>query len=294
MSEQTGATMSDASTTNLPSRALGAAKPRPKKRRGRLGRVAWRSLITLLYLFLLAPVIVVVVMSFDTQSYLAFPPQGFTLDWYAKLADNVAFIKGFQVSLIVAGCTCAAAVLIGVPAAIALARHHFRGRGAVSSLFLAPLLVPTVVLGLALLLTLSPWGLTGSYPGLILAHLAITTPYVVRTTAMSLLTADLSCEEAARILGAGAWTTFRRITLPLAMPGILAGAVIAFLISFDEAVISLFVVGPSATTLPVEIYKYVQFRSDPQIAALSVVLIAISLVFVVAIERIIGLGRALR
>ncbi len=263
-------------------------------RRGWIGRALWRGLITLLYAFLLAPVLVVVGISFDTQNYLAFPPQGFTLDWYARLVDNEAFRTGFQVSVVVAGCTTLLATLIGVPAALALSRHHYRGRSAASALFLAPLLVPTVVLGLALLLTLTPMGLTGSYPGLVLAHLAITTPYVVRTTAMALLTADLACEEAARILGGNGWTTFRRVTLPLAMPGIVAGAVIAFLISFDEAVISLFVVGPSATTLPVEIYRYVEYRSDPQIAALSVVLIVISLLFVAVIERVIGLGRALR
>ena len=277
-----------------PSKAAQPKRARSILKRGWIRRVVWRSLIVVLYLFLLAPVLVVLVMSFDTQSFMAFPPQGFTLDWYARLTENAAFIKGFQVSAVVAISATALATAIGVPAALALTRHRFRGRGGVSSLFLAPLMVPTVVLGLALLLTLSPWGLTGSYPGLILAHLAITTPYIVRTTAMSLMTADLACEEAARILGANAWTTFRRVTVPLALPGILGGAVIAFIISFDEAVISLFVVGSSATTLPVEIYKYVQFRSDPQIAALSVVLILISLIFVVLIERIIGLGRALR
>ena len=285
--------MSETATLR-PSKAAQPKRSGSILKRGWVRRSVWRSLIVALYLFLLAPVLVVVVMSFDTQSFMAFPPQGFTLDWYARLIDNAAFIKGFQVSVVVAISATALATAIGVPAALALTRHRFRGRGGVSSLFLAPLMVPTVVLGLALLLTLSPWGLTGSYAGLILAHLAITTPYIVRTTAMSLMTADLACEEAARVLGANAWTTFRRVTVPLALPGILGGAVIAFIISFDEAVISLFVVGPSATTLPVEIYKYVQYRSDPQIAALSVVLILISLIFVVLVERIIGLGRALR
>jgi putative spermidine/putrescine transport system permease protein len=286
--------MSITTSTELTAVPSTPKRQRPRLRRGWFGRSVWRLLIASLYLFLLAPVLVVIAMSFDSQSYLSFPPKGFTLDWYARLTENTAFIRGFQVSLVVGVCTAALATALGVPAALALARHRFRGHGAVSSLFLAPLMVPTVVLGLALLLTLSPWGLTGSYPGLVLAHFAITIPYVVRTTAMSLLTADLSCEEAARILGANGWTTFRRVTLPLARPGILAGAVIAFIISFDEAVISLFVVGPSATTLPVEIYKYVQYRSDPQIAALSVVLIGISLLVVVVIERVVGLGRALR
>jgi putative spermidine/putrescine transport system permease protein len=154
--------------------------------------------------------------------------------------------------------------------------------------------VPAIVLGLALLLVLAPLRITGTYAGLIIAHLSITVPYVIRTTSMSLLTLNRSCEEAARTLGASAWTTFRRVTLPLIAPGVLAGGAIAFLISFDEAVISLFVVGPRATTLPVEIFHYVESRTDPQIAALSVVLIAISILFVVIIERVMGLRRVLR
>lgn len=260
----------------------------------RIARYSWISLIAVLYLFLLAPILIVVIISFDTQRFLAFPPEGFTLDWYAQVAGNRSFVRGFQVSLIVGACTCVLSTIVGVPTALALARRRFRGRGALQSLFIAPLMVPTVVLGLALLLVLSPIGLTGSYPGLVLAHLAITIPYVIRTTSMSLLTADVACEEAARILGADGWTTFRRVTLPLIRPGILSGAVIAFIISFDEAVISLFVVGPSATTLPVEIFRYVQTRTDPQVAALSTVLIAISLVVVVVVERSFGLRRALR
>lgn len=256
--------------------------------------IAWRALIALLYLFLLAPILVVLVISFDDQPYLRFPPQGFSLQWYAELARNAGFLAGFKVSAIVGVIVAALATLVGVPAAIALHRHRFRGSGVVTGLFVAPLMVPTITLGLALLLVLTPVGLTGTYPGLVVAHLGVTVPYVVRTTMMSLMTADTSCEEAARVLGASPFTTFRRVTLPLIRSGVLAGAVIAFLISFDEAVISLFVVGSGTTTLPVEIFRYVQFRTDPQVAALSVVLIAISILFVVLIERAVGLRRALR
>lgn len=256
--------------------------------------VAWRALIVLLYTFLLAPILVVLVISFDDQPYLRFPPQGFSLQWYAQLASNTAFLAGFRVSAIVGVVVAALATVVGVPAAIALHRHRFKGSGAVTGLFVAPLMVPTITLGLALLLVLTPFGLTGTYPGLVLAHLGITVPYVVRTTMMSLLTVDTSCEEAARILGANPARTFLRVTLPLVRPGVLAGAVIAFLISFDEAVISLFVVGSGTTTLPVEIFRYVQYRTDPQVAALSVVLIAISVALVVLVERAVGLRRALR
>ncbi len=268
--------------------------PRPSNRGGWLPRFLWRLLIFVLYLFLLAPVLMVVVMSFNGQSYLGFPPESLSLKWYGQLTQNDQFVTGFKVSVIVAFFASLTATAIGVPAALALTKRRFRGKGAVSGFFLSPLLVPTVVLGLALLLALSPFGLTGSYPGLVIAHLAITTPYVVRTTMIAMASADVSCEEAARTLGASGWKVFQRVTLPLAAPGILAGAAIAFLMSFDEAVIALFVVGPKATTLPVEIFRYVEFRTDPQIAALSVVLIGISLLFIILIERMVGLRRALR
>jgi putative spermidine/putrescine transport system permease protein len=253
-----------------------------------------RVLVTVLYLFLLAPILVVVGISFDSESSMAFPPQGFSLQWYEKLTQNQDFITGFKVSLITAGGVALGARRIGVPVALAIARFEFRGREALSAFFLSPLLVPAIVLGLALLLVLAPLRITGTYAGLIVAHLSITIPYVIRTASMSLLTLNRSCEEAARTLGASAWVTFRKVTLPLIAPGVLAGGVIAFLISFDEAVISLFVVGPRATTLPVEIFHYVETRTDPQIAALSVVLIAISILFVVIIERVMGLKRVLR
>jgi putative spermidine/putrescine transport system permease protein len=253
-----------------------------------------RILVTVLYLFLLAPILVVLGISFDSQSNMAFPPKGFSLQWYEKLAHNQEFIHGFKVSVITAGGVALLALLIGVPVALAITRYDFPGRDALSGFFLSPLLVPGIVLGLALLLVLSPLKITGTYAGLIVAHLSITIPYVIRTASMSLLTLNRSCEEAARTLGASSWTTFRRVTLPLIASGVLAGGVIAFLISFDEAVISLFVVGPRVTTLPVEIFHYVETRTDPQIAALSVVLIAISVVFVVIIERVMGLRRVLR
>lgn len=252
-----------------------------------------RILVTVLYFFLLSPILVVVGISFDSQSNMAFPPTGFSFQWYEKVINNQAFITGFKVSLVTAGGVALLALLLGVPVALAIARYEFPGRDALAAFFLSPLLVPAIVLGLALLLVLSPLRITGTYAGLIIAHLSITIPYVIRTVSTSLLTLNRSCEEAARTLGASAWVTFRKVTLPLIAPGVLAGGVIAFLISFDEAVVSLFVVGPNATTLPVEIFNYVQARTDPQVAALSVILIAISIIFVIAIERVMGLKRVL-
>lgn len=253
-----------------------------------LFRVVYAFVLIILYVFLLAPIIVVVITSFETQSYLSFPPEGFTLDWYAKVLTNQQFIQGFQVSLVVATVAALLALALGVPAALALSRR-FPGNSALSTFFISPLIVPTVVLGLALLLVLAPLGLTGSYPGLVTAHMVITIPYVVRTVLVSLQTQDLTCSEAARTLGATGWMTFRRVTLPLITPGIFAGAAIAFIISFDEAAISLFVVGPGATTLPAVIFNAVQYQTDPQISALSVLLILLSGIFIVTIDKAIGL-----
>ena len=156
----------------------------------------------------------------------------------------------------------------------------------------APLLLPTLVLGLGILLVFFPFGLAATWPGLAIAHLAVTLPFVVRimVTALSTLPPDL--EDAAATLGATPLTVVRRVTLPLALPGLIASGALAFLISFDEVVISLFIVGPRLSTLPVEMYRYVEGRTDPMVAALAVVLIVFSLSVVLLVERLLGFMRA--
>ena len=259
-----------------------------------IGSLLWRLLVSLLYLFLLGPLIVIVIVSFNAESFLSFPPQHWSLRWYGDLLLNDAFVRGFRVSLVLATATTLVAIAIGVPAAIALSRHRFPGRDLLINFFTLPLMVPGVVLGLGLLLVLSRLRLTATYPGLLAAYLVITLPYVIRTVATSLSTVVVDYEEAAQSLGATPWRVFWRITLPLITPGIVAGAAIAFLVSFDEVVLTLFLIGPRLTTLPVEVFNYVQFRTDPLVAALSVVLVAISVTGVVLIERALGLRRVLR
>lgn len=256
-----------------------------------MSKVLNRVVVTLVYLFLLAPIIAVVLISFNQTKSLAIEIGVPSLQWYEAILSNTQLLAGARVSVITAVVTALVVLLLGVPVALAIARYDFRGKGAVSAFFLSPLLVPGVVLGLGLLLVFQPLGLVGTYPGIVLAHFGVTVPYVIRTTLSSLLTSDMRCEEAARVHGANAFTTFRRVTLPIIAPGILAGGVMAFIISFDEAVISLFVAGSGHTTLPVEMFRYLQYRSDPGLAALSVLLIAISVVIVLVIERAVGLRR---
>ncbi|CAL9596256.1 Inner membrane ABC transporter permease protein YdcV [Streptomyces sp. enrichment culture] len=261
---------------------------------GLAARISWGLLLTVLYLFLLAPVIIVLVVSFDTSTFLRFPPEGFTLEPYRQVFANPDFQEGIKVSAITAATTTALALACGIPAALALSRLRFRGRGAVEAAFLSPLLVPNIVLGLALLILFAPIPLTDTYWGLILAHLGITIPYVVRTISAALAGADPRAEEAARTLGAGPFTVFRRITLPAIRPGLFSGGIIAFLLSFDETVISLFVSGHNVRPLPVAVLQYVEYRSDPSIAALSVCLVLLSVVAVVLVERGLGLRQSLR
>lgn len=250
-----------------------------------------RILLWVLYLFLLAPIIAVVVISFNPTASLAIEPGAPSLQWYQLMLQNEDFLEGARVSFSTAVVVTIVVLLLGVPVAYALARKTFRGSAAISGLFLSPLLVPSIVLALGLLLVFQPLGLTGTYPGIVIAHFGITVPYVIRTTLMSLKTSDVRCEEAARVHGAGAFTTFRRVTLPIIAPGVIAGGVMAFIISFDEAVLSLFVASSGHVTLPVEMFNYLQYRADPSIAALSAVLIAISVVLVVIVERAAGLKR---
>lgn len=259
-----------------------------------VGRRPWlsRLLVAALYVFLLAPIAVVVPLSFSGDTYLAFPPETWSTRWYGAMLEHDGIVRAFRTSVGLASLVTVLALATGVPAAYAIARGSFPGRDVLATAFTAPLLLPSVILGLAMLLTFSGWGLVGSYPGLVLAHLVLCTPYVVRIMTTALSTLPPGVEEAAASLGASPAVVFRRVTLPLLLPAVTASAVLSFLISFDEVVVSLFVTGPRLTTLPVEIFNYVDTQTDPLVAAVSVVLVAATLVGVVLIERTVGLRRA--
>ncbi|ASV88632.1 binding-protein-dependent transport system inner membrane component family protein (plasmid) [Ochrobactrum quorumnocens] len=253
----------------------------------------FRLLVGLLYLFLLAPILVVVPISFSNDNYLTFPPQSWGVRWYAEMLHHETLILAFWTSLGIASVVTVLSLLAGIPAAYAIRRYQFRGREAVLNLFTAPLLLPSIVLGLAILLVFVRLELLGTFTGLVIAHLIVTTPYVIRIMITAFSTLPPSVEEAATMLGASPFTVFRRITLPLMMPGLVASSALSFLLSFDEVVISLFITGPRMTTLPVEIFNYVESRTDPMTASISVVLIAATLLIIFVIERTLGLSRTI-
>lgn len=227
----------------------------------------------LIAVFLAAPMIVVVATAFTTTNYPLFPPVGFTFRWFQEFLGNSEFTDATQRSAILALASTAISTSLGTLSALALTRWHGRGQQALTVLMLSPILFPTIVLGLALLVFYSRVGLSGTFVGLVIAHSVVTTPFVIRLVMAGLAEFDPSVEEAARNLGAGWWRTFFQVTLPLIRPGVLAGAVFAFILSFDELVITLFLAGPGMSTLPIRIYTFVEYSSAPTISAIATTLI---------------------
>lgn len=243
-------------------------------------------------LILILPTAIVILNSFNAASFLTFPPTEFSFRWYEAVFQDGQLISAARTSLLAALAVAAIDVAIGVPAALALTRGRFRGRELFMAVFLSPLTIPHIVLGLALLAYFSSIGVTLGMPTLILGHIVITTPFVIRIVAAGAARLDPTLEEAAANLGASAWQAFRRITLPALTPAIAAGAAFAFIGSFDNLEISLFIATGRVETLPVRLYSLVSFEIDPIVGAISTIQIGFSILLIFLLDRLIGLGRA--
>lgn len=255
-------------------------------------RIPWLGIITtLVCLMVISPFLVIIPVSFTSVRYLSFPPQGFSLQWYQKILDRPEFIDAFFFSLRLAAVTAVVATLIGTLAALAIHKYNIPGKGALTTLLLSPLTVPSIIIGIAALLFFTKVGLGGSFTGLLLAHILIAVPYVVRLTLTGLSSFDYTLERAAYIMGAKPFNVFWDITLPLLRPAILSGLIFSFLTSFDNVTVSLFLVAPDTTTLPLAIFSYMQETLDPLVASISSVVILLSLVFIFLLERVYGLDR---
>jgi putative spermidine/putrescine transport system permease protein len=242
----------------------------------RVGRLALRSAAALSLGYILLPIIFVTWLSFFAQEIPSFPPEGYSLKWFQAVPGNDRFVSGFVLSLQVAVVATLIGLSLGIPAALCLVRMRFFGREAVNSLLLLPLVVPGIVLGIALYVfhveaeIATEWQIIGSMGGLVAGHVLIVIPWTVRLVTASLVGMDRSIEEAAMSLGADRITTFRRVTLPAILPGVVAAALFGFISSFGNLEMSLFLVGPGRTTLPIAILQYLEWKIDPTIAAVSV------------------------
>ncbi|AET57858.1 ABC transporter permease [Paenibacillus terrae HPL-003] len=244
----------------------------------------------LVFVFLLGPLLIISVTSFEPGTVLKFPPQGFSLRWYQNIFEVDLFMSTFKTSIIVSLLGNILALLIGMPAAYALSRFSFRGKDALNALFLSPLLIPGIVLGFTLLRYLIIVYHLPVYAGLLIGHTVIMLPFIIRVIASSLSNFDFAIEEAALSLGAGRLETFFKVVLPNIRSGIIAAILIAFLESFNNVDISVFMTGPGFSTLPIQMLTYVENYFDPTIAAISVMLMILTGILMFLIERLMGLS----
>lgn len=226
--------------------------------------------------FLVAPTLVIVPMSFTASNALTFPPEGFSTRWYEKMVTDPQWSTGFVNSAQVALLTALLATVLGTLAALGTVRGRFPGRNAVNAVILTPLIVPVIIVAIGMFAIFVRWKLAGSLPGLVLAHTTLAMPFVVVNVGTSLRTIDRNLELAAQSLGANPVRTFRRITLPLILPGVLAGGLFAFITSWDEVVVSIFLTSARFRTLPVEMWEQVRQVVDPTVAAVATTVLAVT------------------
>lgn len=253
---------------------------------GALGLLCTVSLVGLVF-----PSILVVISSFNASEFLTFPPQGWSLRWYAAMAQNWEVRQSALLSLKVALLVVALDLMLGVPAAFPLVRSRFRGRDFLMTFILSPLMLPGIVIGIGLLFFYMLLGLALSLPLLVISHVVVTLPFIVSMTSARLVTLDVTYEEAALNLGASQVQKFAHIVLPQLWPGIAAGAAFAFLLSFDNFTVSLFTASDRLRPLPIVLFYLLRYDINPMVGAISSLEIALALVVLLAGSRLLGLAR---
>ncbi|WP_235034889.1 ABC transporter permease [Roseomonas sp. 18066] len=245
------------------------------------GTLGW-----LVLLFLAAPILLVTVVSFSSAAYLTFPPPALGLRWYRAFLGSDSWLAASWLSLWVATVVVVISTSLGTLAALALARLPKAARGVVTGLILSPMIVPSIVIAIGVYYAFARYGLVGSPIGLILAHACLAMPFVVTSVTASLSGLDPRLEQAALSLGATPWGSFWQVTLPLIRPGVIVGALFAFITSFDELLVALFLSGTGAVTLPRRMWDDLRFAIDPTIAAVSTLTILLTAVLMGCAHRL--------
>ncbi len=253
------------------------------------------ALACVTYVLVLAPILIVLVTAFSPTEFFVFPPPGLSLRWFVNFFQTESMRDAFSLSIWLAVLSALVATVCGTMAGLYLARRKGWLISLLQAMFLAPLIFPAIVLGLALLIYYKLIGGVPTFAGLIIAHSVLGVPFVVRAVSASLLAVDPVVEEAAQSLRAGPFRTFGLVTFPLIWPGILSGSIFAFILSFGELNATLFLTGPGISTLPMEIFAYLQFQGGQLvIAAASAVQVGMIAVVIVVMERLVGLARVVR
>lgn len=248
----------------------------------------WRAVLYgmsgLVLFFLMVPILAIIPLSFNSGAFLTYPLDGLSLRWYHEFIASVQWTRALKNSFIIGLSSAVLATVLGTMAALGLTRADFRGKGLVMAILLSPMIVPVVITAVGFYFFFAPLGLTASYTGLIMAHTALGTPFVVITVSATLQSFDISLARAAASLGANPVVTFFRVILPLIAPGVFSGALFAFATSFDEVVVVLMVAGPEQRTLPREMFSGLRENISPTITAVATIMILISVVMLASLE----------
>ncbi|SFG28735.1 ABC-type spermidine/putrescine transport system, permease component II [Desulfotomaculum arcticum] len=266
-----------------PENAAAAGRLNSKKRVKALGTTIGAVYTALVYAIIYLPIGVLVAFSFN-RSKINAVWQGFTLDWYRALFHDRLILEAAKNTLIIGITATIISTMIGTLAAVGMYRYHFRGKSVLDSLLYIPIVIPEVVLGISLLALFAIFKVRLGLNTLILSHITFCIPFVVVTVKARLAGFDRNMEEAAMDLGASQWQTFVKVTLPLIMPGVAAGALLAFTLSIDDVIISFFVAGPGSTTLPLKIYAMVKQGVTPAVNALSTIMLLLTFIVTIAAE----------
>jgi putative spermidine/putrescine transport system permease protein len=259
-----------------------------------LWRLATKCAGLLVLVFLLAPILAIIPLSFNSTSTLSYPLAGFSTEWYAKLMAEPRWLTSIKNSLIVAAATVALATPLGTFAALGLSMVEFRGKSAVVALLMLPMIVPTIITAVGAYFAFAQIGLANSLTGLILSHVVLATPFVVITVAASVAQLDRLLLRAASSLGAGPLRSFFAVTLPLIRPGVISGAIFAFSTSFDEVVVAVLLTGPEQRTLPRELLSGTRENLDPTVMAVATLLILFSTALLLAVTAMQSRANRLR
>lgn len=255
----------------------------------KLGHAALAAFAAVTFAFILAPILVVVFASVTPRGYLEFPPRGLSFRWYAEVLTSWAWGRAFLTSIALATVAATATTFVCFLAALVTTRRKVPAKNTLELLIQLPLLLPHAALAMALFSLILFLGLRGTFLGLVTAHLILVMPFVYAPIVNGLRQHDLSVEEAAATLGADPVTVFRKITLPMIRPALVSAFLFSFIISFDEVTVSVFLIGVDLTTLPVKVLSDIQASASPAIAAVSTMLMLLTLVMVYVINRLVGI-----
>jgi putative spermidine/putrescine transport system permease protein len=252
--------------------------------------VCWAAL-ALVLAFLLAPILIVIAVSFSPSAIFSFPPEGFSWRWYEAVAQSDTLLSSVWLSVQIAFLSTCISLLLGTLCAIAIVRRYVPGGAAIATFMASPLMLPGLVFGIAFLQAARTFGLWDSYTSLLVAHVVITMPFVMRTVLASLSLFDFTMIDAARMLGCSYWESLRKVLVPNILPGFVSGALFAFIASFDNYPVSIFLTDVRTKTLPIQLLNQVEMSPDPTVAAASSILILATVVALIVCDRLVGLRR---